>query len=286
MSLESFVWKIRSTTLRFSRPHIMGILNLTQDSFYDGGQFINPDDAFRHAKQLIDEGADMIDVGAESSRSGADPVSDEEQIKRIQPVLERLVENSNILISIDTTRSKVAETALKAGAHIINDVSGLNDDTSLARTVRDFGAGLILMHRRGTAKTMQSMTGYRHLIEEVMEELSSSMQVAQVEGVELEQIVCDPGIGFAKTAEQNFELINRLSEFGKLRRPVMIGPSRKTFIGNITGAGPESRLSGTIAACVMACERGVHILRVHDVKEIKEAVLLTNAIINSRKGLE
>ncbi|MBI4358704.1 MAG: dihydropteroate synthase [Candidatus Omnitrophica bacterium] len=276
-------WKVRNITLTFERPLIMGILNLTPDSFYDGGRFLSPERACAQAIQLVQEGADILDLGAESTRPGALPVSEAEEFDRLLPVLHAIKEQIKIPISIDTTKSKVARRALEEGAHIINDVSGLREDPVLAQVAEEFHAGLVLMHRRGTPETMQLMTDYGDLIGEVMQELSQSVEVAESHGVSGDQMVIDPGIGFSKTAEQNLELIERLGEFKRLGRPILVGPSRKSFIGAITKQAPDKRLIGTVAASVLAVERGANLLRVHDAWAVKEAVAVASAILNSGK---
>ena len=279
------VWKTRTVTLTFERPLIMGILNLTPDSFFDGGRFLSPERAVEQACRLVQDGADILDLGAESTRPGAKPVSEEEELNRLLPVLDSLKSQIQIPISIDTTKSAVARRALAGGAHIINDVSGLRQDPQLAEVVHEFGAGLVLMHRRGTPEMMQLMTEYRDLIGEIRRELSESMEIAESHGILRDQIALDPGIGFSKTAEQNLELLDRLGELKSLDRPILVGPSRKSFIGMVTKQAPDKRLFGTVAASVLAFERGASILRVHDVWAVKEAISVAEAILNSGKGI-
>lgn len=261
----------------------MGIVNVTPDSFSDGGAFLDSESALRHALKLISQGADLIDLGGESTRPGAEPVSEFEELSRLIPVLRRLRQETQIPISIDTTKSTVAGVCLSEGADVINDVSGLRTDPAVADRISEFGAGLILMHRRGTPQTMQSLADYQDVIAEVIDELNSSFEEAEKRGVLREQIVVDPGIGFAKTAGQSFELIARLSEFKGFGRPILIGPSRKSFIGSVIHREPKDRLAGTIAACLAAYERGAGIFRVHEVKEVKEALMMAEAIVNSGK---
>lgn len=285
MTLKPMFWKARQITFSFERPLIMGILNLTPDSFYDGGKFLSPDRALDQALRLVQEGADLLDIGAESTRPGARPISEEEELNRLLPVLDRLKSEISIPISIDTTKSSVAREALKQGACVINDVSGLHQDERLADVVSEFGAGLILMHRRGTPMTMQLATDYDDLIEDVSRELTESVARAESHGVSAEHIVIDPGIGFSKRAEQNLEILERLGEFKRFGRPILIGPSRKSFIGTVVNAAPDKRLFGTVAACVLAFERGANLFRVHDVWAVKEALAVTNAIVNSKYGM-
>ncbi len=253
------------------RVLIMGILNVTPDSFSDGGRFLSPDAAVERALAMEKEGADIIDVGGESSRPGADPVPVEEELRRVLPVLERLRGKLRIPISIDTTKAEVAEAALRAGASIVNDISALRFDPAMAPLVAEFGAGLVLMHMLGTPKTMQQAPHYEDVVTEVRDFLAERAQYAQSQGIPREAIAVDPGIGFGKTVEHNLELLRRLPELVELGFPVLVGPSRKSFIGAILGLGVEERLEGTLAACAVAVVRGADILRVHDVKEVRRA---------------
>ncbi|MBI4368456.1 MAG: dihydropteroate synthase [Candidatus Omnitrophica bacterium] len=279
------VWKIRNLTLSCERPLMMGILNLTPDSFYDGGRFLNPDRALEQALRLVQDGADLLDIGAESTRPSAHQVSEAEELDRLLPVLRGLKGQVQIPISIDTTKAAVAHQALENGAHIINDVSGLHADPRLAELVAAYGAGLVLMHRRGTPETMQFMTHYDDLMEEVGRELSESIRIAESKGVSPEQCVIDPGLGFSKTAEQNLEILERLGELKRRGRPILVGPSRKSFIGAVTKQAPDKRLFGTVAAAVLAFERGARIFRIHDVWATKEAILVAEAVLQSRLSL-
>ncbi|MCD6128415.1 dihydropteroate synthase [Candidatus Bipolaricaulota bacterium] len=253
------------------RVLIMGILNVTPDSFSDGGRFLSPDAAVERALAMEKEGADIIDVGGESSRPGAEPVPVEEELRRVLPVLERLRGKLRIPISIDTTKAEVAEAALRAGASIVNDISALRFDPAMASLVAKFGAGLVLMHMLGTPKTMQQAPHYEDVVTEVRDFLAERAQYAQSQGIPREAIAVDPGIGFGKTVEHNLELLRRLPELVELGFPVLVGPSRKSFIGAILGLGVEERLEGTLAACAVAVVRGADILRVHDVKEVRRA---------------
>ena len=253
------------------RVLIMGILNVTPDSFSDGGRFLSPDAAVERALAMEKEGADIIDVGGESSRPGAEPVPVEEELRRVLPVLERLRGKLRIPISIDTTKAEVAEAALRAGASIVNDISALRFDPAMAPLVAKFGAGLVLMHMLGTPKTMQQAPHYEDVVTEVRDFLAERAQYAQSQGIPREAIAVDPGIGFGKTVEHNLELLRRLPELVELGFPVLVGPSRKSFIGAILGFGVEERLEGTLAACAVAVVRGADILRVHDVKEVRRA---------------
>ena len=253
------------------RVLIMGILNVTPDSFSDGGRFLSPDAAVKRALIMEKEGADIIDVGGESSRPGAEPVPVEEELRRVIPVLERLRGKLRIPISIDTTKAEVAEAALRAGASIVNDISALRFDPAMASVVAEFGAGLVLMHMLGTPKTMQQDPHYEDVVREVREFLAERALYAQSQGIPREAIAVDPGIGFGKTVEHNLELLRRLPELVELGFPVLVGPSRKSFIGAILGLGVEERLEGTLVACAVAVVRGADILRVHDVREVRRA---------------
>lgn len=257
----------------------MGILNITPDSFSDGGKFANPSQALARAKQMVAEGADILDLGAESTRPGAQAISTEEELERLLPCLEAIAAEIQIPISVDTTKPQVAEACLKQGAHIINDVSALRDSgKKMAHLVRDFQAGLILMHRRGTPETMQTLTHYGDVVQEVMEELRESLAFAQTNGVESSQIVVDPGLGFAKTAEQNLEILQHLEQFQTLGHPVLLGPSRKSFIGKWTERESGAREFGTAAVCTHAVLKGIQILRVHEVGAMRDAVRVAEVL--------
>jgi dihydropteroate synthase len=268
------------------RTLIMGILNVTPDSFSDGGQFLSLDQALAHAEQLISEGADIIDVGGESTRPGGEPVSVEEEIKRVVPVIEALVARTNTPISVDTTKSEVARAALDAGAAIVNDISALRFDFYIADAVARAGAGLVLMHSRGTPATMHRLPPVADIMEEVTSSLRASIHMAERRGVARESIVIDPGIGFGKSQEQNIELIARLDQLLSAfpDYPLLIGPSRKSFIGRIladasgTTAPSSDRLHGTMAVVAAAVLKGAHIIRVHDVKAAVETIRVSEFI--------
>ncbi|MBI4388056.1 MAG: dihydropteroate synthase [Candidatus Omnitrophica bacterium] len=276
-------WKVRKKTFDFSNaastPLIMGILNLTPDSFSDGGQFLDSEKALLRALELEKEGADIIDVGAESTRPGAIPVSAEEECKRLMPALDLILKEVKIPISLDTTKAKVAELGLKKGVAIINDVSGLKADPEMANVIQSYKAGVVVMHRRGTPETMQQMTDYHDLVSDVLRELEESIRLALAAGISEEQIAIDPGLGFSKTAEQNFEIIRRIPEFLVFGRPVIVGASRKSFLGKITAKQPEERIFASTTMAALLAERGVHVLRVHDVSATRDALLVTKEII-------
>jgi len=263
------------------RPYIMGVLNVTPDSFSDGGRFLQPQDALEQARRLIAEGADILDVGGESSRPGSDPVTVEEELRRVLPVVEKLANESPVPISIDTTKAEVARRALQAGAAMINDISALRFDPRLAEVVAEANVPLCLMHMRGEPKTMQQgPIVYRDLLREIGAFLQDAMERAQAAGIDRDKIILDPGIGFGKAPEHNLTIIRRLDYFQRLGRPLLVGVSRKSFIGQILNLPPQERLFGTAAAVAAAVLAGAHILRVHDVAAMRQVALVAHAIRN------
>lgn len=268
------------------RTLIMGILNVTPDSFSDGGQFLAVDQALARAEEMIAEGADIIDVGGESTRPGGEPVSIEAEIGRVVPVIEALSARVSTPLSVDTTKSEVARAALNAGAAIVNDISALRFDFYVADAVARAGAGLVLMHSRGTPATMHRMPPVADIMDEVVNSLRASIRMAERRGVARESIVIDPGIGFGKTQDQNIELLARLDELIAAfpDYPLLIGTSRKSFIGRIladdsgTPAPALERLHGTMATITAAVLKGAHIVRVHDVKATAETIRIANSI--------
>jgi dihydropteroate synthase len=273
-------WAVRGFGVRVDRPLIVGVLNLTPDSFSDGGRYADTDEALARAEEMVRDGADLIDVGGESTRPGALAVHTTEEWRRVGPVVEGLALR-NIPVSIDTMKADVARRAVDSGAVVLNDVSGLRHDPLLADVAARAGAGLILMHMRGTPRTMQSDLEYDDLVGQVQDGLQGSMDLAVERGCSPEQIVLDPGIGFGKSAAGNLELIAGIGRLLELGRPVLVGPSRKSFIGEILSVPVEERLEGTIAACLSALERGARLFRVHDVRQVRRAVDLAWAIRNS-----
>lgn len=275
-------WKLARRSLPYGqRTLVMGVLNITPDSFSDGGEFYSPESAAEHALAMIDAGADIIDIGGESTRPGSAFVSEAEELARVIPVIKMLTTETSIPISVDTTKSSVARAALEAGAEIVNDISALRFDPAIADEVAKGKAGLVLMHSRGTPKTMQQLPPVTDILGEVIGGLRESIAVAQQHGVAPDSIAIDPGIGFGKTAEQNIELIARLdqlvAEFADF--PVMIGTSRKSFIGKLLDNAPaDQRLYGTIASVAASAMKGAHIVRVHDVKAAVDAVRVADAI--------
>ena len=279
------IWRFRGREMTFERVRIMGILNVTPDSFSDGGQFFSKDKAIEKALEMEREGADLIDVGGESTRPDAEAVSSEEELDRVLPVIRGIRSRTRLPLSIDTTKPEVARAALKVGADIVNDVDGLSASSQMADVVKEFEAGLILMHRRGTPQTMQGLAQYEDVAEEVSRELGRSFKEMDRAGVHPDQMVLDPGIGFAKTAEQNLELIARLHEFHSWGRPILVGPSRKSFIGILTGKNPEERDWGTAAAVTLSVTEGAHLMRVHQVSAMKDVIKVAEEIKN-RRGRE
>ncbi|HEX6728746.1 MAG TPA: dihydropteroate synthase [Pyrinomonadaceae bacterium] len=283
----SRLWHIKGAHLPIGeRTLVMGILNVTPDSFSDGSQFFTPDRAIAHAGQMIAEGADIIDVGGESTRPGGEPVSAEEEIGRVVPVISELAKKTNTPISVDTTKSEVARAAIEAGAAIVNDISALRFDFYVADVAARNGAGLVLMHSRGTPATLHRLPPVADIMDEVTGSLRASVTMAERRGVKRESIVIDPGIGFGKSQEQNLELIAKLDQliesFPDL--PVLVGTSRKSFIGRIlsdsdgTPAPADQRLYGTLASTTAAVLHGAHIVRVHDVKATVDALKTIHAI--------
>ena len=258
---------------------VMGILNVTPDSFSDGGLFYNTDEAVSHALQLIEDGIDIIDIGGESTRPGAEKISEEEEIQRTIPVVKQIRElSSEIIISIDTTKPIVAQKAIQYGANIINDISGFSFDNKMIDVVRESKVPVIIMHMQGEPSNMQNNPVYDDLIIDISSFFKSKIKLAIDAGIKKEQIILDPGIGFGKTVSDNFQLINQLKEFCKLGLPIMIGPSRKSFIGTTLDLPVDDRLEGTAAAVAVGVMNGARIVRVHDVKEIKRVVTIVEKI--------
>ncbi|MBP7127495.1 dihydropteroate synthase [Myxococcota bacterium] len=266
-------------------PLVMGILNVTPDSFSDGGRFLDPDRAVEQGRRMAAEGADLIDVGGESTRPGSEPVAPEEEARRVLPVIERLAREVPAALSIDTRRAAVAEAALEAGASVVNDVSGFGFDPAMPALLARKAPIAIAMHMRGTPDHMQSRTGYRSLLAEVIEELWAHARKALDAGLPTRHLWIDPGIGFAKTAAQNVHLLARLEALAALGRPLVVGVSRKSFLGALTGIErPDQRLLPTVAAVTAAVLGGARILRVHDVAETRHAVHVAHAILQARRS--
>jgi len=261
-----------------AKSYVMGILNVTPDSFWDGGQYAAVEPAIRRAREMVAEGAALIDVGGESTRPGSDVVPAEEEIRRIAPVVEELVGSLGIPISIDTRKARVAREMLARGAHMINDVSGLLFDPAMVEVAKEFDVPVVVMHTRGVPGTMQQMTGYGDVVSDVRRELAERVRYAEASGIKPENILVDPGIGFAKTAEQNVEIMARLDELAGLGKPIVIGPSMKSFMGKTLGLEPGDRREATIACCVIAAAKGASILRVHDVAGVSKALAMLDHV--------
>lgn len=270
-----------STLLLGERTIVVGVLNITPDSFSDGGQNFSLTRAVERAIEMEEQGADIIEAGGESTRPGATPVAVEEELARLLPVLQALQGRLNIPISVDTYKNEVARQALGCGASLINDVSALRFDEAIADTVAQTGAGLILMHMRGEPSTMQQLPPSENIFAEICADMEKAMQKAASRGVQQQRIVFDPGIGFGKTFEENLAILNHLERFAKLNMPIMIGTSRKSFIGRITGRPADQRIFGTAASVATAILRGAHMVRVHDVQEMVEVTRLTDALVNA-----
>ncbi len=257
----------------------MGILNLTPDSFSGDGIHKDTGRALEEAEMIVEEGADIIDIGGESTRPGSLPVSPSEEIERVIPVIRGLAKKIDIPISVDTRKSEVAMAALRNGASIINDITGLEYDAEMKKVVRDHDAKVVLMHIKGAPQTMQENPTYDNLIEEIRDRLLQLIKKAELSGIKKENIIVDPGIGFGKAHKHNLEILNNLSRFKMLGRPILVGPSRKSFIGNILGVEPRDRIFGTAASTAVAIKNGADIIRVHDVKEMKEVAKVADAIV-------
>lgn len=258
---------------------IMGILNMTPDSFSDGGLFSDVETAVEHAERMVSEGAHIIDVGGESSRPGADPVSTEVEMDRVLPVIKKLAKRTEVPISIDTYKSSVARRALDVGACIVNDITALQGDPHMASIAAKADVPVVLMHMRGTPENMQSDPRYDSLISEIISFLETRIQVAIDAGISPERIIIDPGIGFGKTVAHNLEIIRRLGEFKSLEKPILMGTSRKSFIGKVLGTSSDSRLEGTAATVAVSIVNGADIVRVHNVKEMARVARMADAIV-------
>jgi dihydropteroate synthase len=258
---------------------VMGVVNVTPDSFSDGGEFLDPERAIAHGRELAAEGANILDVGGESTRPGAEAVGAEEELRRVAPVVEGLAEGE-VPVSIDTSKLSVAEAALDAGAEIVNDVTALRAEPELAALCAERDSEVVMMHMLGEPRTMQEDPTYDDVVDDVKAFLAERIEFATAEGIEEERIWVDPGIGFGKTVEHNLELLRRLGELAELGRPIVVGTSRKSFIGKLTGAPVDRRLGGTIASSVVALASGAEVLRVHDVGPVREAVTVAEAILD------
>ena len=261
------------------KTYLMGIINVTPDSFSDGGEFNHIDSALAQAQYMSKNGADIIDIGGESTRPNSEEITLEEELNRVIPIIKKLRQETSIPISIDTTKAKVAQAAIEAGADLVNDISGGTFEREMLPTVARLGVPIILMHIRGTPKTMQKLTDYQNLIAEIYDFLERQIQKAIACGIKKSHIIIDPGIGFAKTYEQNIKILQRLSEFHRLNVPILVGTSRKSFIGHILEKpNPKDRIWGTAATCCSAIAHGADILRVHDVVQMYDVARVADTI--------
>ncbi len=279
------IWRLRTRTLTFSsRPLLMGIVNVTPDSFSDGGRFLDPRIAVDHALRLIAEGADLIDVGGESTRPYSQAVEEAEELRRVLPVVKRLCRESAVPISIDTSKAAVAEECLNEGAEIVNDITGLAGDPGMCDLVRRLGAGVCVMHMQGTPQTMQDQPSYGDVVEEIHCYLQSRLAALVGAGLDPQRIALDPGIGFGKTHQHNLTLLANCWRLHDLARPLLVGHSRKGYIGKVLGDKEADRAAGSLGVSLSLARQGVQILRVHDIKPVREALLLFEATggINGR----
>ena len=265
-----------------ARPQVMGVVNVTPDSFSDGGLFLDAERAIAHGRELAAEGADWVDVGGESTRPGAEEVPADEERRRTEPVVRALAEEG-VRVSIDTSKLAVAEAALDAGAGMVNDVTALAAEPQLADLCADRDCEVVLMHMQGTPRTMQEEPTYDDVVDDVKAFLAERLELATSRGIAEERVRLDPGIGFGKTLEHNLELLRRLGELTEIGRPIVVGTSRKSFIGKITGREVDERLGGTIASCVVAYSNGAEMLRVHDVAPVRDALLVAGAVLGVRE---
>jgi len=270
LSISDQIWDWRE------RTRIMGILNVTPDSFSDGGEYLNVDRARARALELVEAGADVLDIGGESTRPGADPLSDEEEMDRVLPVLETIRHEIPVPISVDTTKASVAREAIEAGADMINDISGLRFDPEMASVIAQFDVPVVLMHIRGNPGNMQQNPQYGNLMGEILNEIAESRSLALRAGIPPEKIIVDPGIGFGKKWFHNYEILLELSALKMLESAILIGPSRKSFLGKILNQPPKERLEGTLVASTIGILNGAHMIRVHDVKEALSAAKIAD----------
>ena len=276
------LWRCRERVFDLShRTLVMGVVNVTPDSFSDGGRFLDPAAASAHARRLVSEGADLVDLGAESTRPGAEPVPADEQLRRLLPVLGGLA-HDGVSISVDTASAEVAARALDAGAHVVNDVTALRDG-AMASMVAAAGAGLVLMHMRGTPATMQHEPRYADVAREVRDWLAERLEAARRAGIDAERVALDPGIGFGKTVRHNLELLSRLEELEALGRPVLVGASRKSFLGKLLDLPVDQRLEAGLSAAAVAVFLGARIVRTHDVAATVRAVRIADALRDARR---
>ena len=280
---KSFVLNFSHTSIDLTKKvAVMGILNITPDSFYDGGRYQTEKEVMGRVEQMIKEGADIIDIGGESTRPGARKISLEEEIKRTIPYIKKITRSFKVPISVDTYKAKVAKEAIEAGAEMVNDISGLRFDPDMAGVVSSNKVFLVIMHIKGTPRNMQDNPQYKDLIGEIISYLKESLKIADNAGINLKKIIVDPGIGFGKTVEHNLFILKNLRELRVLKRPILIGVSRKSFIGKVLNLPLQERLSGSLAATCIGLVNGARVVRCHDVKETRQAVDLVEAILQSK----
>lgn len=260
------------------RTHVIGVLNRTPDSFSDGGRFMNEKLALEHAWKMVRDGADIIDIGGESTRPGSESVSVREEIERTAPIIKKLSKEINVPISIDTSKHEVALEAIRSGASMVNDISGLMADPKMAEVISERGVAVSVMHIKGTPRTMQDNPEYEDLMAEIIDALRKSINIALARGVSHDKIIVDPGIGFGKTLEHNLAIIKRLAELKILEKPILIGTSRKSFIGKTLGKDTSERVMGTAATCALAIANGANMIRVHDVKDMVDVARMADAV--------
>lgn len=261
------------------RTHVMGVLNRTPDSFSDGGEFLAENAALQHIRKMVRDGADIIDIGGESTRPGSESVSLAEELNRTIPIIKKISQEIDIPISIDTSKHEVALEAIRNGASLVNDVTGLKSDPKMAEVISESGVAICVMHMKGTPKDMQDNPTYHDLLSEIVDGLKESIKIALRSGISHDKIIVDPGIGFGKTVEHNLIIINRLTELKVLDKPILIGTSRKSFIGNVLQRDLKDRLMGTAATCALAIMNGADIIRVHDVKEMVDVARMADAVM-------
>jgi len=276
------VWRHRTGEIRLDRTRVMGILNVTPDSFSDGGRYLDADQALRHGIEMVEHGADLLDVGGESTRPGSDPVSADEEWRRVGPVIRDLAAKLDVPLSVDTMKPEVAAKAIEAGASIVNDVSGLRE-TAMVQVVARSGVGAVVMHMLGNPKTMQTHPEYADVVGEVHSFLTERIRVLEAAGVASDAVAVDPGVGFGKAQGHNLALLQHLDRIVALGHPVVVGVSRKSFIERLGGGEPGERLSGSIAAATLAVAKGAHVVRVHDVRETVRAMRVADAVLRGEK---
>jgi dihydropteroate synthase len=272
------MWRFGPYSLECGRrTHVMGVINVTPDSFSDGGRFLDPEEAVRAGMAMVEDGADLLDVGGESTRPRSDSVSPEEELRRALPVVKRLAAEVNVPISIDTRKAEVAKAALDAGATVVNDITAGRDDEMFA-VVREAGAGMVLMHMQGDPKTMQDEPRYDDVVREVKAFLAERVAAAESAGIQRDGLCVDPGLGFGKTLQHNLTLMHDIGSMADIGRPVLVGPSRKSFVGRVTETEVDERLGGTAGAVAWLTAHGANIVRVHDVREMVRVVRMVDAI--------